>query len=88
MEQCAKVCKNVNTLEHQFIVLPPLGDDDGGDDDGGRIFPEHPSPILHAPRDNISRKGNPSLRYIYIYIYIYTKYIGIYKKYKNIYIYI
>ena len=35
------------------------GDDDG---DGGRIFPEHPSPILHAPRDNISRKGNPSLR--------------------------
>ena len=35
------------------------GDDDDG---GGRIFPEHPSPILHAPRDNISRKGNPSLR--------------------------
>ena len=31
------------------------GDDDGGDD--GRIFPEHPSPILHAPRDIISRKG-------------------------------
>ena len=27
---------------------------DGGDGDGGdgRIFPEHPSPILHAPRDN------------------------------------
>ena len=41
------------------LVLPPLGED--GDDDGGggggRIFPEHPSPILHAPRDNISRKG-------------------------------
>ena len=35
------------------------GDDDGDD---GRIFPEHPSPILHAPRDNISRKDNPSLR--------------------------
>ena len=37
------------------------GDDDDGDDDdgddGGRIFPEHPSPILHAPRDIISRKG-------------------------------
>ena len=31
------------------------GGDGGGDD--GRIFPEHPSPILHAPRDIISRKG-------------------------------
>ena len=31
------------------------GGDGGGDD--GRIFPEHPSPILHAPRDSISRKG-------------------------------
>ena len=40
--------------------MEPLGEDDGDDD--GRIFPEHPSPILHAPRDNISRKGNPSLR--------------------------
>ena len=28
--------------------------DDGGD--GGRIFREHPSPILQAPRDNISHK--------------------------------
>ena len=44
---------------------------DGGDGDGdGRIFPEHPSPILHAPRDIISRKGK-SLTPIYIYIYIY-----------------
>ena len=35
-----------------------MGDGGGGDDDGGgRIFPEHPSPILHAPRDIISRKG-------------------------------
>ena len=46
--------------------MEPLGEDDdgGGDGDGGggRIFPEHPSPILHAPRDNISRKGNLSLR--------------------------
>ena len=32
------------------------GDSDDGDDDG-RIFPEHPSPILHAPRDIISCKG-------------------------------
>ena len=37
-----------------------MGDDDDGDDgdDDGRIFSEHPSPILHAPRDNISRHGN------------------------------
>ena len=32
-------------------------DNSGGDDCDGRIFPEHPSPILHAPRDIISRKG-------------------------------
>ena len=46
------------------VTIPPrLGEDDGdGDgDDGGRIFTEHPSPILHAPRDSMSRKGNPSL---------------------------
>ena len=36
------------------------GDDDGGD--GGIIFPGHPGPIPNAPRDNISRKGIPSLR--------------------------
>jgi hypothetical protein len=58
MEQCAKVCKSVTPFENRF------GDNDGGDDDGGRrIFPEHPSPILHTPTDNISRKDNPSLRY-------------------------
>ena len=27
------------------------GGDDGDDDGDGRIFPEHPSPILHAPRE-------------------------------------
>ena len=33
-----------------------------GDDGDGRIFPEHPSPILHAPRDIISCKGkSPTL---------------------------
>ena len=35
------------------VTLPPpprVGDD-------GRIFPGHPSPILHAPRDNISHEG-------------------------------
>ena len=30
---------------------------EGEDDGGGRISAEHPNPILHAPRDNISRKG-------------------------------
>ena len=37
----------------------PLGlfGDDGDGDGGGRIFPEHPNPIPHAPRDIISRKG-------------------------------
>ena len=34
-----------------------MGDGGRDDDDDGRIFPEHPSPILHAPRDIISRKG-------------------------------
>ena len=55
-----------------------IGEDDGDDDgDSGKKISEHPSPILHAPRDNISRKDNPSLpyrEYKYIYIYIYIKY--------------
>jgi hypothetical protein len=46
--------------------LEPLGEDGDDDDGDGKISPEHPSPILHAPRDNISRKGNPSLRYLYM----------------------
>ena len=33
------------------------GEDGGGDDGDGTVFPEHPGPILHAPRDNISHKG-------------------------------
>ena len=38
-------------------------DDDGDDgDDGGIIFPGHPGPIPNVPRDQISRKGIPSLR--------------------------
>ena len=37
---------------------PKEGDGDDDDDDG-RIFPGHASPILNAPRDNISRKGIP-----------------------------
>ena len=32
-----------------------------GEDGGGRICLEHPSPILPATRDNVSREGNPSL---------------------------
>ncbi len=44
---------------------PKEGISDGGDDgDGGRIFPGHPGPILNSRKDNISRKGNPSLRYV------------------------
>ena len=49
------------------------GGDGGGGDDDGRIFPEHPSPIIHAPRDIISRKVKsltPMFIYTYIYIYI------------------
>ena len=42
----------------------PWVGDGGGGNGGGRIFPEHPSPILHAPRDIISRKGK-SLTPIY-----------------------
>ena len=38
-------------------------DGDGGDDDGGgRIFSGHPGPIPNTLRDNICRKGIPSLR--------------------------
>ncbi len=35
---------------------------DNGHDGGGRIFPGHPGPTPNAPRENISRKGIPSLR--------------------------
>ena len=48
-------------LFREFISKEAGGDD--GDGGGGIIFPEHPSPILHAPRDNIPRKGKPSLRH-------------------------
>ena len=66
-------------IMNQPYYEPASGEDDG-DDGGGRIFPEHPSPILHAPRDNISRKDNPSLRYIRnIYIGIYRKCVRIYE---------
>ena len=33
------------------------GEDGNEGDDHRRISPQHPSPILHAPRDNISCKG-------------------------------
>ena len=52
-----------DSFEHEVWWRDGGGDDDDGDD--GRIFPEHPSPILHAPRDIISRKGK-SLTPIYI----------------------
>ena len=38
------------------------GDDGDNDDDDGQTFPAHPGPIPKACRDQISRKGNPSLR--------------------------
>ena len=53
---------------NQPYYEPTSAEDDGDDGGGGIIYPEHPSPILHAPRDNISRKDNPSLRYIDNYI--------------------
>ena len=34
---------------------------EAGDGNGTRIFPELPRAILHAPRDNASCKGNPTL---------------------------
>ena len=57
-------------LPHSPPTQPRVGDGDDGGDDDGRIFQEHPSPIIHAPRDIISRKGK-SLTPTYIYIYIY-----------------
>ena len=51
-----------------FQIRVGDGDDGGGGGDGdGRISPEHPSPILHAPRDIISRKGK-SLTPICVYV--------------------
>jgi hypothetical protein len=51
------------------IYLKSTPDDDGDGDCGGRISQSHPSPILHAPRDNISRKDK-ILTPIYIYVYM------------------
>ena len=46
----------------------------GGDD--GRIFPGHPSPILHAPRDIISRKGKSLTPIIVFCMYYVATYCG------------
>ena len=43
-------------MQRWYAALVGDGGDDGGDGDG-RIFPEHAGPIIHAPRDIISRKG-------------------------------
>ena len=40
-----------------------LGEKGGDGNRGGRIIPEYPSPILHAPRDNISVKTVPNSDY-------------------------
>ena len=62
-----------------------LGVHDGGG--GGRI-PRASKPILHAPRDNISRKGK-SLTPIKKYVgKVYTTYKEYIKNIMNIYIYI
>ena len=52
------------------------GDDDG---DGGRIFPGHPSPILHAPRDIISRKGKSLTPTIWLFEAV-VQHIGLFVK--------
>ena len=53
----------------------PAGDGDGGGDGGGRIFLEDPTPI-NPRKDNISRKDNPSLRYIGKHRTYIGKYVG------------
>ena len=55
-----------------YVFLLILGD--GGGDGDGRIFLEDPTPI-NPHRDNISRKGNPSLRNIHIYINTFKHFI-------------
>ena len=57
-----RILRGLRPLKLPHFPTPPpwVGDGGGGDGGGdgdGRIFPEHPSPILHAPRDIISRKG-------------------------------
>ena len=55
-----RILRGLRPLKLPHFPTPPqprVGDGGGGGDDDGRIFPEHPSPILHAPRDIISRKG-------------------------------
>ena len=47
-------------LDLQIIATIAIASQEATGDD--RIFPSHPSPILRAPRDHISRKGTPSLR--------------------------
>ena len=49
--------KLLNMMSCHEHCLKKAGEDGGGDHGDGRIFPEHPSPSLHAPRDNISHKG-------------------------------
>ena len=47
---------HITTFPRLCLITTGEGEDDDGGDDG-RIFPEHSSPILHAPRDDIFRKG-------------------------------
>ena len=74
------VCITMIWNNFQYIIFNEAAADRVGGY-GGRTDQEHPSPIFHAPRDNISRKSK-SLSPIYIYIYIiyniYILYIYIY----------
>ena len=49
--------------EHYDIYKSPLPLGDDGIGGGGRGVPDYPGPIPNVPRDNISRKGIPSLRH-------------------------
>ena len=61
--QNGTMCKSVQQTSN-ILKTGSLAEDDGdGDGDDGRIFPQHPSPILHAPReDNPTLRSNPPYR--------------------------
>ena len=54
-EEVIKLIDDTRVSMYSTRMKDIFGQD--GDGDSSRIIPEHPSPILHAPRDNIFRKG-------------------------------
>ena len=52
-----------HVLEVPVEKATTLGEKGGDGNRGGRIIPEYPSPILHAPRDNISVMTVPNSDY-------------------------